>query len=165
MTMDRKSTSFLIRLFSINLYEIGTDISFLCLDADITELNISGMAYEESFGRQIVPHGRLRIVFLLLVFDGLLNLRQVAGADVSLVKDADARQTDIFNRVTWQSADATAHASRMAYLDVVEADAIDGAYMVDGYQRVEIFSSKQIASGAIAQTDEDGGLSTLDADI
>ena len=66
-----------------------------------------------------------------------------------------------------QSGDATTHGPCIAYLYVVEVNAVDGAHMVDGYQCVKVgtFLLICIASASIAQTDKDGSLSALDVDV
>ena len=77
------------------------------------------------------------------------------------------RKPDILYRMIRQSGDATTHGPCIAYLYVVEVNAVDGAHMVDGYQCVKVgtFLLICIASASSAQTDKDGSLSALDVDV
>ena len=158
------------------LYEVRTGIRLIREYLDVRELYVTGVSHEETLGRQVAPHGGFRIGFLFLISDGIGNFRQFAGLHAAFVMEGDVGEEHVAHGMARQTCDGTARWSCMVDLKMMKPYAVDGAHMIDGNQfgnGVFIafaaqrcsFVSQLIASSAIAQTDEDGRLCTLNGEI
>ena len=164
------------QVVGVHLDEVRTGIGLFRQHLNIVELDVAGMTDEETLGGQRAPHRGLRVLLLLLIPDGIVDMRQVGRHHAATVVQADVRERDVLHRVSRQAGDAAAHSAGITNVDVVEMHAIDAAYVFDGNEfgngiiitlAAEPFcgSPQLIAPSAIAQTDEDGRLRALDADV
>ena len=128
-------------------------------------MDIPDMTDEKSLGRQVSPHRGLRIGFLFLILDGIIDMRQFIYCHTTLMMQRDIRQPHILHRIAWQTRNATPHRTSMTYLDIVEMNALDTADMIHRNNLLHILTIRQIAPSAIAKTNEDGRLRTLDSHI
>ena len=134
------------------------------------------MAYKESLGRQIAPHGSLGIFLFFLVGYRVVDEAQVLRLYTALVVNRDVRKPHITHRMAGKARNRAACCPCIAHLNVVYPNAIDASYVIYGNQFAYgviitiptqhfLLTPKFIAPTAIAQPDKDGRLCTLDGEV
>ena len=143
---------------------------------DVLETDVAGVANIKALGRQVAPHRGLGIFPLLLVLEGLVNLRQVGLGDASLVVDGDVRQRDVLNGMTRQARDAAPNRTGIAHADTAQVQPTHRSDVVDGNEfgncvivalaaQRSVTAAQLVAAPTVGQADEDGRLGALDGEV
>ena len=67
------------------------------------------MTDEETLGRQVAPHRRLRIFLLFLVLDRIVNMCHFISRYATFMMNRDIADLYILHRMVRQARDAAAH--------------------------------------------------------
>ena len=118
----------------VDVYEVRTNVGLLGLDVDIVEMNVTGVAHEETLGRKVSPHGGFRIFFFFLVGYGIVDEFQVFRLYSALMPDSDVRQPHVTDGIARQTSYRTARGPGVVYLDVIYPYTVDTPNMVNGNQ-------------------------------
>ena len=75
---------------SLNVYadDVGALVRMGGEDLHVAEGDVTGVAHEETLGRQVTPHGGFWVGLFFLISDGIGNFLQFIGLHASFVMES-----------------------------------------------------------------------------